>query len=202
MNRIHGCRIEERETDDKWFSKHLGNICSQLVKDLEIVKVNHSIFNRSQFDYEWFVFIETLRALLSSIVQNIRLLCGTSAFGHCWLSKKSNRHKSAEASGVLCTTLMAGHVQVRLSDGSSESWTRRGSAAWSTRRLLLQSSPGRSYWHHGQEARLLVPERPRQELQRVVGHSDTANDHRELLWEQLAQWYQHNVVSTSNWIII
>lgn len=37
-NRIHGCRIEERDTDDSWFSKHLGNICSRLILDLEIVK--------------------------------------------------------------------------------------------------------------------------------------------------------------------
>ena len=37
--KIHGCRIEERETDDSWFSKHLGNICSRLIEDLEVVKV-------------------------------------------------------------------------------------------------------------------------------------------------------------------
>lgn len=37
--KIHGCRIEESDTDDSWFSKHLGNICSRLVQDLEIVKV-------------------------------------------------------------------------------------------------------------------------------------------------------------------
>lgn len=36
--KIHGCRIEERETDDSWFSKHLGNICSRLIEDLEVVK--------------------------------------------------------------------------------------------------------------------------------------------------------------------
>lgn len=36
--KIHGCRIEERETDDSWFSKHLGNICSRLIQDLEVVK--------------------------------------------------------------------------------------------------------------------------------------------------------------------
>lgn len=36
--KVHGCRIEERETDDSWFSKHLGNICSRLIQDLEIVK--------------------------------------------------------------------------------------------------------------------------------------------------------------------
>lgn len=37
--RILGLRIEERETDESWFSKHLGNICSRLAHDLEIVKV-------------------------------------------------------------------------------------------------------------------------------------------------------------------
>lgn len=36
--KIHGCRIEERETDESWFSKHLGNICSRLIQDLEITK--------------------------------------------------------------------------------------------------------------------------------------------------------------------
>lgn len=35
---IHGCRIEESDTDDSWFAKHLGNICSRLVQDLSVVK--------------------------------------------------------------------------------------------------------------------------------------------------------------------
>ena len=39
FERIHGCRIEERDTDDSWFSKHLGNICSRSIQDLEVVKV-------------------------------------------------------------------------------------------------------------------------------------------------------------------
>jgi exocyst complex component 3 len=35
---IYGCRVEERNMDEKWFSKHLGNICSRSKQDLEIVK--------------------------------------------------------------------------------------------------------------------------------------------------------------------
>jgi exocyst complex component 3 len=37
-NKVHGLRIEERDTDDSWFSKHLGNVCARIVPDLEIVK--------------------------------------------------------------------------------------------------------------------------------------------------------------------
>lgn len=36
--KIHGLRIEEREQDEAWFSKHLGNICAHVVGDLEIIK--------------------------------------------------------------------------------------------------------------------------------------------------------------------
>ena len=36
--RVLGLRIEERDTDDSWFSKHLGNVCARIVPDLEVVK--------------------------------------------------------------------------------------------------------------------------------------------------------------------
>jgi hypothetical protein len=32
----------ERENDESWFSKHLGNICSQSVDDLTTIKVSQS----------------------------------------------------------------------------------------------------------------------------------------------------------------
>jgi len=37
-NKIHGLRIEERDQDDSWFSKHLGNICAHVIPDLMIIK--------------------------------------------------------------------------------------------------------------------------------------------------------------------
>ncbi|CAF0747598.1 unnamed protein product [Brachionus calyciflorus] len=36
--KLQGCRILERETDEFWFSKHLGNISSRFLEDLEVVK--------------------------------------------------------------------------------------------------------------------------------------------------------------------
>ena len=38
---MQGSRYKEREDDDSWFSKQLGNVCELLVKDLEVVKVSN-----------------------------------------------------------------------------------------------------------------------------------------------------------------
>lgn len=38
--RVQGARYKEREDDESWFSKQLGNICGLLVDDLKVVKVN------------------------------------------------------------------------------------------------------------------------------------------------------------------
>ena len=68
--RILGCRIEERETDKSWFSKHLGNICSRLVEDLEVIKkLCEPCFPPSYkvFDY----CVDNIHSLLESYLREL-----------------------------------------------------------------------------------------------------------------------------------
>ena len=70
MARIHGCRIEERDTDDAWFSKHMGNINTRFVQDLEVVKkLCEPCFPPSYrlFDY----FLTCVQELISEYIQQL-----------------------------------------------------------------------------------------------------------------------------------
>ena len=69
-NKIHGLRIEERETDESWFSKHLGNVTACIVPDVAVVKkLCAPCFPPTfrVFDY----FIRVIHEILSEYFKNL-----------------------------------------------------------------------------------------------------------------------------------